>query len=98
LKACTAADGSRRPAPSAPNPWNALVDGLLSAASAVKANEVVFAAWTHADPDAAKRNATPAAVEELFAGTWQLLLSVTALLGIVTARCAEVVVASGLDR
>jgi peptidoglycan hydrolase-like protein with peptidoglycan-binding domain len=54
-----------------PNPWNAFVDGLLSAASAGEANEAVFAAWTHADPDAAKRNATPAAVEELFAKTWQ---------------------------
>jgi len=53
-----------------PNPWNAFVDGFLTAAGAGEANEAVFAAWTHADPDAAKRNATPAAVEELFAHTW----------------------------
>jgi len=53
-----------------PNPWKAFVDGFLTAASAADANEAVFAAWTHADPDAAKRNATPAAVEELFAQTW----------------------------
>jgi peptidoglycan hydrolase-like protein with peptidoglycan-binding domain len=53
-----------------PNPWNAFVDGFLAAASAAAANEAVFAAWTHADPDAAKRNATPAAVAELFAKTW----------------------------
>jgi peptidoglycan hydrolase-like protein with peptidoglycan-binding domain len=53
-----------------PNPWNAFVEGFLTAASAGEANEAVFAAWTRADPDAAKRNATPAAVEELFAQTW----------------------------
>jgi len=53
-----------------PKPWNAFVDGLLTAASAGEANEAVFEAWRNADPDAAKRNAAPAAVEELFARTW----------------------------
>ncbi len=54
-----------------PDTWNALVAGFLASPDVRTAAENVFQAWTQADQNAAAKDATPQAVSELFARTWQ---------------------------
>jgi peptidoglycan hydrolase-like protein with peptidoglycan-binding domain len=50
-----------------PLTWNALVSGFLTATSGADAAQRVFNAWSQADQATAAKNATPAAVAQLFA-------------------------------
>ena len=50
-----------------PQTWNHLVNGYLAAPDPVTAAQEVFSAWEAGDRDQAAKNATPAAVNELFA-------------------------------
>lgn len=54
-----------------PLTWNALVSGYLTSQGGQAASDAVFTAWTHDDRATALKNATPQAVNELFARTWQ---------------------------
>ena len=50
-----------------PQTWNHLVNGYLAAPDPVTAAKEVFSAWEANDRDQAGKNATPAAVNEIFA-------------------------------
>jgi len=50
-----------------PQTWNHLVNGYLAAPDPVTAAKDVFSAWEANDRDQAGKNATPAAVSEIFA-------------------------------
>jgi peptidoglycan hydrolase-like protein with peptidoglycan-binding domain len=50
-----------------PQTWNHLVNGYLAAPDPVTAAKEVFSAWEASDRDQAGKNATPAAVNEIFA-------------------------------
>ena len=54
-----------------PQTWNALVSGYLASQSGQGAADAVFTAWANGDRAAALKNATPQAVNQLFARTWQ---------------------------
>jgi hypothetical protein len=53
-----------------PNTWNAYVSGYLPGPDAVSAGEAMYQAWTRGDRGAAAKNASPAAVSQLFAKGW----------------------------
>jgi len=53
-----------------PRTWNALVSEYLRAQGGQAASQQVFQAWTRNDRAAAGEEATPQAVNELFARTW----------------------------
>jgi lysozyme family protein len=53
-----------------PRTWNALVSGYLRAQGGQAAAQHVFQAWTHDDRASADNEATPQAVNALFARTW----------------------------
>lgn len=53
-----------------PDTWNALVSGYLRAQGGQAASQHVFQAWTHDDRASASEEATPRAVNALFARTW----------------------------
>ena len=53
-----------------PDTWNALVSGYLRAQGGQAASQHVFQAWTHDDRASAGEEATPRAVNALFARTW----------------------------
>jgi peptidoglycan hydrolase-like protein with peptidoglycan-binding domain len=50
--------------------WNALVSGYLRAQGGQACSQHVFQAWTHDDRVSAGQEATPQAVDALFARTW----------------------------
>jgi len=50
-----------------PQTWNYLVSGYLAAPDPQTAAQDVFSAWEANDPDQAAKNATPAAVNQIFA-------------------------------
>jgi murein L,D-transpeptidase YcbB/YkuD len=54
-----------------PNTWNALTLPYLRADSGKAASDAVYLAWTKNDRKAAAYEAIPAAIEMLFARTWQ---------------------------
>jgi peptidoglycan hydrolase-like protein with peptidoglycan-binding domain len=53
-----------------PHTWHALVTGYLAAQSGQEAADRLFKAWTKGNRKAAEKNATPAAVDALFAQTY----------------------------
>jgi Putative peptidoglycan binding domain len=53
-----------------PNTWNALVLNYLRAQGGQAASQLVFQAWTENIQALAREEATPQAVDELFARTW----------------------------
>jgi peptidoglycan hydrolase-like protein with peptidoglycan-binding domain len=54
-----------------PRTWNALVSGYLRAQGGQAASQHVFQAWTRDDRASAGQEATPQAVNALFARTWR---------------------------
>jgi peptidoglycan hydrolase-like protein with peptidoglycan-binding domain len=54
-----------------PNTWNRLVLAYLLAQGGQATSDIVFQAWTRADKATAALEATPQAVTELFARTWE---------------------------
>ena len=55
-----------------PQTWNHLVNGYLAAPDPRTAAQDVFSAWQASDQDQAAKNATPAAVSEIFAESFSL--------------------------
>jgi hypothetical protein len=53
-----------------PHTWNALVSGYLLDQGGQSAAAATFHAWEHNDRPAASKQATPAAVNDLFTRTW----------------------------
>jgi len=53
-----------------PNTWNTLVSAYLRADSGPAAADIMYEAWTGADRAGAATEATPAAVDALFARAW----------------------------
>jgi peptidoglycan hydrolase-like protein with peptidoglycan-binding domain len=53
-----------------PLTWNALVNGFLAATSGNNAAQLLFQAWTQNNQASARKNATPQAVNQLFAQSW----------------------------